>query len=67
MQHNVEKFGGTLFAAAFLQEFVGDRKWAHLDIAGPAFNEREAWGYTPRGGTGFGVGTLVQLAADLAN
>jgi leucyl aminopeptidase len=67
MQHNVDKFGGTLFAAAFLQEFVGDRKWAHLDIAGPAFNDRKAWGYTPPGGTGFGVGTLVQLAADLAD
>ena len=36
--------------------------WAHLDIAGPAFNEQGADGYTPKGGTGFGVRTLVRLA-----
>ena len=36
--------------------------WAHLDIAGPAFNEAGPVGYTPKGGTGVGVRTLVRLA-----
>ncbi len=40
MQHNVDVYGGTLYAAAFLQEFVGEHRWAHLDIAGPGFNDR---------------------------
>ncbi|MGZ4536030.1 MAG: leucyl aminopeptidase [Nocardioidaceae bacterium] len=66
MQHNIDKFGGALYAAAFLQEFVGDTRWAHLDIAGPAFNGRAAFGHTPAGGTGFAVPTLVELARDLA-
>ena len=66
MQHNPDRWGGTLFAAAFLQEFVGEHRWAHLDIAGPAFNEKGAHGYTTVGGTGFAVGTLVELARELA-
>jgi len=65
--HNVDKFGGALYAAAFLREFVDDGiRWAHLDIAGPAFNESEPYGYTPRGGTGAAVRTLVALAAQTA-
>jgi leucyl aminopeptidase len=66
MQHNVDTWGGTLYAAAFLQEFVGGRSWAHLDIAGPAFNSRGPYGHVPSGGTGFAVGTLVGLAGELA-
>jgi leucyl aminopeptidase len=62
-QHNPEPWGGALFAAAFLREFVGDGiAWAHLDIAGPAFNNESAYGYTPKGGTGAAVRTLVALA-----
>lgn len=64
-QHNPKPYGGTLFAAAFLREFVADRSWAHLDIAGPAFNDGGAFDYTPVGGTGAGVRTLVRLARDL--
>lgn len=64
-QHNPKPFGGTLFAAAFLREFVGEASWAHLDIAGPAFNDAGAYDYTPVGGTGAGVRTLVALARDL--
>lgn len=56
-----EKFGGMLVAGVFLQQFVGTTPWAHLDIAGPAFNEGSARGYTPRGGTGAGVRTLLAL------
>ncbi|HET7388958.1 MAG TPA: leucyl aminopeptidase [Nocardioidaceae bacterium] len=62
MQHNVDKVGGTLYAAAFLQQFVGDTAWAHLDIAGTAYNYGAAHGHVPSGGTGYGVATLVQLA-----
>jgi leucyl aminopeptidase len=65
-QHNTERWGGTLYAAAFLQEFVDGNRWAHLDIAGPAFNEKSPHGYTPSGGTGIAVSTLVELAKDLA-
>lgn len=65
-QHNPKPYGGTLYAAAFLREFVGDASWAHLDIAGPAFNDAGAFDYTPVGGTGAGVRTLVRLARDLA-
>jgi len=65
-QHNPKPYGGTLFAAAFLREFVGELPWAHLDIAGPSFNESSAYDYTPVGGTGVGVRTLVQLATELS-
>jgi len=62
-----ERFGGALSAGVFLKEFVADGvKWAHLDIAGTAFNESEPYGYTPKGGTGAAVRTLVALAEDLA-
>ncbi|WP_103062803.1 leucyl aminopeptidase [Actinomyces qiguomingii] len=51
--------GGMLVAGLFLREFVGDTPWAHLDIAGPAYNDKAPWGLTPQGGTGFGVSTLL--------
>jgi leucyl aminopeptidase len=55
--------GGGLVAGLFLKEFVDeDISWAHLDIAGPAFNDAGPFGYTPKGGTGSGVRTLVRLA-----
>jgi leucyl aminopeptidase len=66
MQHNTSGYGGALYAAAFLQQFVGEHRWAHLDIAGPAFNDRGPFGHVPSGGTGFTVATLVELARDLA-
>jgi leucyl aminopeptidase len=71
-----ERFGGMLVAGLFLKEFVptqgeGDdareTPWAHLDIAGPAFNSGAAHGYTPAGGTGVGVRTLVALCEDLTH
>ena len=59
--------GGMLTAGLFLQSFVADGvRWAHLDIAGPAYNSGEAYGYTPHGGTGAAVRTFVQLLEDLA-
>ncbi|MEU6401698.1 leucyl aminopeptidase [Streptomyces sp. NPDC046985] len=58
-----ERMGGGLVAGLFLREFIGDGiTWAHLDIAGPAFNEQGPYGYTPKGGTGSSVRTLVRLA-----
>ncbi|MGW5658893.1 leucyl aminopeptidase [Streptomyces sp. NPDC003758] len=58
-----ERMGGGLVAGLFLREFVGEGiTWAHLDIAGPAFNEQGPFGYTPKGGTGSAVRTLVRLA-----
>ncbi len=64
-QHNPDLWGGAMFAAGFLREFVGEGiPWAHLDIAGPAFNEGAPFGYTPKGGTGTAIRTLVQLAAE---
>ncbi|HEV6954036.1 MAG TPA: leucyl aminopeptidase [Promicromonospora sp.] len=53
------RWGGMLNAGLFLQTFVGDHPWAHLDIAGPAFNEGGGHDYTPTGGTGVGVRTLL--------
>ncbi|MGW8748873.1 leucyl aminopeptidase [Streptomyces sp. WAC 04229] len=58
-----ERMGGGLVAGLFLREFVGEGiAWAHLDIAGPAFNESGPFGYTPKGGTGTAVRTLVRVA-----
>ncbi|MGP4113053.1 leucyl aminopeptidase [Streptomyces sp. 4N509B] len=55
--------GGGLTAALFLKEFVpAGTRWAHLDIAGPAFHEGSPYGYTPKGGTGSAVRTLLLLA-----
>ena len=54
-------YGGALTAGLFLKEFTGDVPWAHLDIAGPARASGDD-GYTVKGGTGFGVRTLVELA-----
>ncbi|HET6987844.1 MAG TPA: leucyl aminopeptidase [Kribbella sp.] len=59
-----EPWGGALAAAAFLGDFVAEGiDWVHLDVAGPAFNEGSASGYTPAGGTGYAVRTLIELAA----
>ena len=63
-----DRAGGMLVAGLFLREFVPDGvRWAHLDIAGPAFNDGGAYGYTPKGGTGAAVRTLVQIALDMAD
>jgi leucyl aminopeptidase len=62
-----DRYGGMLVAGLFLKEFVADGiPWAHMDIAGPAFNNDDPHGYTPKGGTGAAVRTFVQLAEDEA-
>ena len=63
-----ERMGGMLVAGLFLQEFIAENlPWLHLDIAGPAFNEKAPHGYTPVGGTGIALRSLVQLALDAAS
>ncbi len=57
---------GSITAALFLQEFVGSTPWVHLDIAGPAFLEK-GLPYCPKGGTGFGVRTLLRYLAAVAS
>jgi leucyl aminopeptidase len=67
MQHNVDLYGGASYAAAFLQAFVPEgQAWAHVDIAGPGFNKRGAYGHVTAGGTGVTVATLVELAREMA-
>ena len=62
-----DRNGGMLVAGLFLREFVPDGvPWAHIDIAGPSFNESDPFGYTPRGGTGAATRALVQIAEDVA-
>ena len=58
-----ERMGGMLVAGLFLKEFIADDlPWLHLDIAGPAYNESEAHGYTPVGGTGVALRSLIEMA-----
>lgn len=66
LQNTGPREGGMLTAGLFLSRFVREGvRWAHLDIAGPAFNSAEPYGYTPHGGTGAAVRTLVQVLEDL--
>jgi leucyl aminopeptidase len=53
-----ERWGGSITAALFLQEFVGGTTWAHLDIAGPAMSGANS-GYLTKGGSGVAIATLV--------
>lgn len=59
------RHGGAITAALFLQEFIGDTAWVHFDIAGPAFsNKPHELG--PKGGTGFGVRTVLQYIQEVS-
>jgi len=64
---NGNRDGHMLIGGIFLREFVPDAlPWAHLDIAGPSWNGGEPYGYTPKGGTGVMVRTLLALLEDTA-
>ena len=65
MKNTGGRFGGTLTAGLLLKEFVGDVPWAHLDVAGPA-RWPDGEHYQTKGGSGFGVRTLVGLVEDVA-
>lgn len=58
MKNTGPRAGGSITAALFLKQFVEKTSWAHLDIAGPVWTDKEK-GYNPAGGTGFAVRTLV--------
>lgn len=61
---SAQRKAGTIYAGSFLEEFTEGKPWAHIDIAGTAWDTgREYWG---KGPTGFGVHLLVALARDLA-
>jgi leucyl aminopeptidase len=66
-----ERHGGMMTAAVFLREFVGKGKdgeqipWAHIDIAGPSFNNGSPYGYNHKQGTGCTVRTLVAYVEDV--
>jgi len=58
------RWGGAITGALFLSEFVGNAKWAHIDIAGPAYIKKES-SYCEAGGTGFGVRLFCDLLEKL--
>jgi leucyl aminopeptidase len=67
LKNSAGREAGAERAAAFMGEFAGGTPWAHLDIAGPAFNEdRKAAPYVPLGGTGYGVRTLLRYLESAA-
>jgi leucyl aminopeptidase len=58
LKNTGERWGGALTAGLFLQEFVGEIPWAHVDIAGPSSANKEH-GHVVKGGTGFGVVSIL--------
>ncbi|HEX7558661.1 MAG TPA: leucyl aminopeptidase, partial [Usitatibacter sp.] len=58
LKNTGERWGGALTAGLFLKEFVGDVPWAHVDIAGPSSANKEH-GHVAKGGTGFGVASIL--------
>ena len=61
------RWGGMLSAGLFLNEFVAEGvEWAHIDIAGPAYNSGGAEGYLPKGATGVPVRTMLAVLEDIA-
>jgi len=65
MKNVAGRWGGAITAGLILAEFVGDTPWVHLDVAGPARADKTEH-YVLKGGTGFGVRTLVEVARALA-
>ncbi|HYP20309.1 MAG TPA: leucyl aminopeptidase [Chloroflexia bacterium] len=61
MMNTGGRFGGALTAGAFLQQFVGDTPWVHLDIAGTAYTEKD-YSWQMKGATGAMIRTLIALA-----
>jgi len=58
---STDRLGGMLVGGHFLAEFVTEgTEWAHIDVAGPAFNSDSAWGYNPKGGTGVPIRTVLE-------
>jgi leucyl aminopeptidase len=64
LKHMGDRWGGSITAALFLREFVGDVPWVHVDIAGPSMADK-AYDIYAKGGTGHGVLTYLALIDDL--
>jgi leucyl aminopeptidase len=63
-----QRYAGMLVAGVFLREFVADGvAWAHIDVAGPAYNTGSAWGYTAKGATGVPTRTMFAVLEDIVN
>jgi leucyl aminopeptidase len=60
LQHTGQRYGGAISAALFLREFVEGKPWIHADVPGPTYRDR-ASGLHPKGGTGHGVLTFLEL------
>ena len=67
IKNTAGRAGGSITAAAFLANFVGDYPWVHMDIAGTAWTDAKPRAYTPKGATGVGVRLLVQALRDWAD
>ncbi|MFI5300553.1 MAG: leucyl aminopeptidase [Polyangiales bacterium] len=65
MKHMGSRYGGSITAALFLREFVGDLPWIHCDIAGPVTSDK-AVGFYNKGATGHGVLTFLELVERFA-
>ncbi|MDZ4737130.1 MAG: leucyl aminopeptidase [Rhodospirillaceae bacterium] len=63
MKNTGSRYGGSITAAQFLQRFVNDVPWVHLDIAGMAWSDKDA-PTIPKGATAFGVRLLDRLVSD---
>lgn len=59
-----DRWGGAITAGLFLQEFVRERPWVHVDLAGPSWSDKDEPGF-PEGGTGYGVASLIEFLSPL--
>jgi leucyl aminopeptidase len=64
LKNTGSRWGGACTAAAFLRQFAGNAKWAHLDIAGTEMSEKTE--YTAEGSSGFGVRLLTTYLMNIA-
>jgi len=63
-----QRYAGMLVAGVFLREFVAEGvSWAHIDVAGPAYNTGSPWGYTPKGATGVPARTIFAVLEDIVH
>lgn len=60
MKNVGERWGGTITSALFLEEFVGETPWVHIDLAGPSFIEQAVDDHIPKGGSGYGILTMLE-------
>jgi leucyl aminopeptidase len=62
-----DRSAGMLVAGVFLREFVAEGvEWAHIDVAGPAYNNGRPWGYTPKGATAVPLRAILATLEDIA-